>query len=173
MLTDKQQAMVGAFQSHVEAEVAGDLETTLSTMTDAPHLHNVPTMMGGYGKEGVRRFYHDHLIGQFFPPDLEQKRISLTVGEEQVVEELVISFTHTQKRDHFLPGVAPTDRKVEVAVVAIVGVVDGKISHEHVYWDQASVLLQLGLLNPGLLPVVGSESARRVINPLRPPRSLE
>ena len=173
MLTDKQNSMIAAFTKHVAAEVEGDLDTTLATMSDTPHLHSVPTMMGGYGKEGVRDFYRDHLIGQFFPPDLNMERVSITVDENQLVEELVINFTHTQKMNHMLPGIAPTGKKVEIAVVVIVGFVDGKISHEHIYWDQASVLVQLGLLDPSNLPVVGSESARRVLNPSLPPRSLE
>ena len=71
-----------------------------------------------------------------------------------------------------LPGVAPTGRKVEVAFAVIVGVKDGKISHEHIYWDQASVLVQLGLLDPKGLPVVGAESARRVLDPKLPPRRI-
>ncbi len=173
MLTDKQRSMIDVFAKHVAAEVEGDLDTTLATMTDKPHIHNVPNMMGGYGKDGVHAFYRDHLIGQFFPPDLNMERVSITVGEEQLVEELVISFTHTQKMDHMLPGIAPTGKKVEMAIVVIVGIVDGKISHEHIYWDQASVLFQLGLLDPINLPVVGSESARRVLNPSLPPRNLE
>ena len=59
--------------------------------------------------------------------------------------------------DWFLPGVAPTGKSVEVAVAVIAGFKDGKISHEHIYWDQASVLVQI--------PVSGAESARKVLNP--------
>lgn len=173
MLSDKQQAMVSIFEKHVAAEVAGDLETTLATMTDVPHLHNIPTMIGGYGRDGVRAFYRDHLVGQFFPPDVKMERVSLTVGDDQLVEELVISFTHTRKIDWMLPGVAPTGKKVEAAFAVIVGVKDGKVSHEHIYWDQASVLVQIGLIDGSNLPVVGGESARRTLNPKLPPRAVE
>ena len=101
---------------------------------------------------------------------LKMTDVSRTVDEHQLVDELVISFTHTTPIDWMLPGVAPTGKKVEVAFAVIVGVKDGKVSHEHIYWDQATVLVQLGLLDPKGLPVVGAESARRVLDPKLPPR---
>jgi len=171
-LTEKQKQMVALFQQHVGAELAGDLDTTMNTMTDDPHLNHVPTMAGGVGREGVRAFYRDHLVGKFFPPDMKMTNISSTVGENQVVEELYISFTHTTPIDWLLPGVPPTGKFVEMVVAVIVGFKDGKISHEHIYWDQASVLVQVGLLNPSGLPVCGGESARKVLNPKLPPRQF-
>jgi carboxymethylenebutenolidase len=98
--------------------------------------------------------------------------VSRTVGESQLVEELAISFTHTTAIDWLLPSVAPTGKPVEIAVAVVVGFKDGKISHEHIYWDQASVLVQVGLLDPKGLPVTGAESARRVVNPSLPPRRM-
>jgi carboxymethylenebutenolidase len=157
--------MIDTFHKHVDAELAGDLETTMATMTADPHLHNVPTMVGGVGREGVRDFYKNHLVGKFFPPDVKMTNVSTTVGDDQIVDELVISFTHTAMIDWMLPGVAPTGKPVEVAFAVIVGFEDGKISHEHIYWDQASVLAQIGLLDPKGLPVVGAESARKILNP--------
>jgi carboxymethylenebutenolidase len=169
-LSGPQQAMVDLFQKHVQAELDGDLETTMATMTDSPHLNHVPTMMGGFGREGVRGFYRDHLVGRFFPPDVKMATVSRTVGENQIVEELVISFTHTTVIDWMLPGVAPTGRPVEAAFVVVVGMRDGKVSHEHIYWDQAGVLVQIGLLDPRGLPVSGAEAARKVLNPALPGR---
>jgi len=171
-LSAEQQAMLAVFQQHVGAELAGDLDTTMGTMTEDPHLHNIPNMVGGVGQDGVRAFYRDRLVGQFFPPDVKMTNVSTTVGSDQVVDELVISFTHTTSIDWMLPGVPPTGKPVEMAVVVIVGFNDGKISHEHIYWDQASVLVQIGLLNPAGLPVCGAESARRVLNPKLPPRQF-
>ncbi len=171
-LSVKQQAMVALFEQHVNAELNGDLEITMATMTDDPHLHNIPTMIGGVGQTGVRAFYRDHLVGKFFPPDVKMERVSLTVGDNQLVEELVIRFTHTTVIDWMLPKLSPTGKKVEIAVVVIVGVKDEKISHEHIYWDQASVLMQIGLLNPEDLPVVGAESARKVLDPKLPARIM-
>jgi carboxymethylenebutenolidase len=98
--------------------------------------------------------------------------VSRTVGRDQVVEELVIGFTHTTPVDWILPGVPPTGKRVEVAVVVIVAFKDGKISHEHIYWDQASVLVQVGLLDPTGLPVCGAESARKVLDPELPARRM-
>jgi carboxymethylenebutenolidase len=170
MLTDRQKSMAALFEKHVGAELDGDLEATMATMSDAPHLNHVPTMAGGVGQQGVRAFYRDHLIGKFFPPDVEMTSVSRTVGENQVVDELYIRFTHTAPVDWLLPGVAATGKPVEMAVAVIVGFKDGRISHEHIYWDQAGVLVQVGLLDPAGLPVTGAESARKVLDPRLPAR---
>ncbi|MEI7680603.1 MAG: ester cyclase [Betaproteobacteria bacterium] len=167
-----QQEMIDLFQKHVGAELNGDLATTMDTMTDSPHLNHVPTMAGGVGRDGVHAFYRDHLVGKFFPPDVKMDNLSRTVGTDQIVEELAISFTHTTPIDWLLPGVAPTGKPVELVVVVIVGFKDGKISHEHIYWDQASVLVQIGLLDPQGLPVSGAEVARKVVNPKLPSRVI-
>jgi carboxymethylenebutenolidase len=164
--------MVELFQRHVKAELDGDLDTTMATMSDDPHLNHVPVMAGGVGRKGVHDFYRDHLVGKFFPPDVKMVNVSRTIGSDQIVEELVISFTHTTPIDWLLPGVPPTGKTVEMAVVVIVGVKNGKISHEHIYWDQAGVLVQVGLLNPSRLPVSGAESARKVLNPKLPARVI-
>ena len=171
-LTRSQQAMLDVFQKHVQAEIDGDLETTMATMTDHPHINHVPVMTGGAGREQVRSFYTNHLVGRFFPPDMEMLEVSRTIGEEQIVEELVIRFTHTAVMDWMLPGVQPTGRRVEAAFAVVVKVEAGKIAHEHIYWDQASVLVQLGLLDPKGLPVSGVESARRVLDPKLPARVI-
>lgn len=168
----KQQKMLSIFEAHVKAELDGDLDTTMATMSDNPHLHNIPSLVGGYGKEGVRKFYQNHLVGKFFPPDVTMKRVSLTIGEDQLVEELIISFTHTTVIDWMLPHVKPTNKSVEVAFVVIVGFKDEKVAYEHIYWDQACVLVQIGLLDPTRLPVTGHEGARRILDPSLPPRIM-
>lgn len=171
-LTPSQQAMLELFQRHVNAELEGDIETTMATMTDHPHLTNVPLITGGVDREGVRDFYANHLVGKFFPPDVEMINVSRTIGEDQIVDELVIRFTHTTVIEWMLPGVPPTGKRVEVAFAVIVGVEGGKISHEHIYWDQACVLVQLGLVDPAGLPVSGAESARKVLDPKLPSRVI-
>lgn len=160
--TDQQREMLAVFDQHVRAEIDGDIETTMSTMAFDPHLINVPNQMGGFGREEVKQFYIDHLVGKFFPPDMQMERISLTVGADQIVDELIISFTHTCPIDWMLPDVAPTQKRVEVAFAVIVGFHEGKITHEHIYWDQASVLVQIGLLDPSHLPVIGADGAKRI-----------
>lgn len=160
--------MEAVFARHMDAEIAGDLDLTLATMSDNPHLVNVATMVSGAGPQGVRDFYDKHLIGQFFPPDVEFTTVSRTCGDGRLVDELIITFTHTTKIDWMLPGVEPTGRPVSVAFVVVVGVADGKIAYEHIYWDQATVLVQIGLLDPTGLPVVGREATAQVLDPTIP-----
>jgi carboxymethylenebutenolidase len=166
------QEMLDTFQKHVAAELAGDLETTMGTMSEDPHLNHVPTMAGGVGHAGVRDFYANHLVGKFFPPDVRMTEISTTVGEDRIVQEVAIGFTHTAPIDWLLPGVPPTGKPVEMVVAVVVGFRDGKITHEHIYWDQASVLVQIGLLDPTGLPVGGAEVARKVVDPRLPSRKF-
>jgi carboxymethylenebutenolidase len=157
---------IGAvFDDHVAAEfVDMDLDATMATMTDDPYVNHVPVMTGGVGFEGVRQFYGDHFIGKW-PKDIEITPVSRTVGEDQVVDELVLSFTHDIEMDQLLPGVAPTGRRVQLAFCVVVGFEDGKVSHEHIYWDQASLLAQVGLLDPAELPITGAQQAANVLDP--------
>lgn len=130
-------------------------------MVEDAYVNHVPVLTGGAGKSALRRFYSQDFIPSM-PPDTKLTPISRTVGEEQLVDEMIFSFTHTQEMPWMLPGIAPTNRYVEVALVAIVRFRDGKLAHEHIYWDQASVLKQIGLLTDPALPVFGAESARKV-----------
>jgi carboxymethylenebutenolidase len=150
------------WEEHTNHEfVTRDTEATLATMVEDAYVNHVPVMTGGAGKAALREFYSRHFIPSM-PPDTQLTPISRTAGEEQLVDEMIFSFTHTQEMPWMLPGVAPTHRRVEVALVAIVRFRDGKLEHEHIYWDQASVLKQIGLLNDSSLPVCGAESARKV-----------
>ena len=158
----------GIFNAHLNAELAGHLDQALATMAPNPHLVNVPTMVGGQGPGGVRRFYARRLIGQFFPPDVTFETISRTHSEERLVDELIISFTHTHKIDWMLPGVEPTGKRVEAVFMVIVGIEDDKVSYEHILWDQASVLVQIGLLDPTDLPVTGAGAAAKLRDPALP-----
>jgi len=163
-----QEKLDDIFNAHMDAELAGDLDQTLATMAPDPHLVNVPTMVGGQGPQSVRTFYAKRLIGQFFPPDVEFETISRTYSSERLVDELIISFTHTTKIDWMLPGVSPTGKRVEVVFVVIVGIEDDKVSYEHIIWDQANVLVQIGLLDPSGLPVTGAGAAAKLRNPALP-----
>ena len=113
-------------------------------------------------KTDLAHLWEEHTKHEFSPPDTKLSPISRTVGEEQLVDEMIFSFTHTREMPWMLPGVPPTNRYVEVALVAIVRFRDGKLAHEHIYWDQASVLKQIGLLTDPALPVSGIESACKV-----------
>jgi carboxymethylenebutenolidase len=148
-----------------------DVDATMATMVAAPYVNHVPTMTGGVGHDQLKRFYKYHFIGGN-PPDTTLTPVSRTVGADQIVDELVFSFIHTSEIDWMLPGIAPTGRKVEVPLVAIVKFVDGKVAHEHIYWDQASVLVQIGKLDPKGLPVAGAETARKVTDNKQPSNAL-
>lgn len=163
-----QQKLDAIFTAHMEAELSGDLDTTLATMAPNPHLVIVPTMVGGQGPESVQTFYANRLIGQFFPPDVKFETVSRTYSNERLVDELVISFTHTTKIDWMLPGINPTGEHVEVVFVVIVGIEGDKVAYEHIIWDQASVLVQIGLLDPNGLPVTGAGAAAKLRNPALP-----
>jgi carboxymethylenebutenolidase len=138
-----------------------DTESTLDTMVEDAYVNHVPVLTGGAGKDALRTFYSVDFIPRM-PPDTKLTPVSRTVGVDQLVDEMIFSFTHTQEMPWMLPGIAPTNRFVEVALVAIVRFRDGKLAHEHIYWDQASVLKQIGLLTDPGLPVFGAESAQKV-----------
>ena len=157
---------IGAvFDDHVAAEfVDMDLDATMATMTDDPYVNHVPVMTGGVGSEGVRSFYGEHFIGRW-PEDLQITPVSRTTGEDQVVDELVLSFTHDIEMPQLLPGVAPTGRRVQLPFCVVVKFEGGKVAHEHIYWDQASLLVQVGALDRAGLPVTGAEQAGGVLDP--------
>jgi carboxymethylenebutenolidase len=164
--------LAATFDAHVRAEFQDlDLEATMATMTDDPYVHHVPTITGGKGSVGVRDFYGHHFIGQW-PDDTQARQVSRTVGENQVVDELLMTFTHDRVLDIMLPGIPPTGRRISVPVVVVVGFQDGKVSHEHIYWDQATVLVQAGLLDSRDLPVVGSEQAETLLDQDLPKNEL-
>ncbi len=143
-----------------------DTERTLDTMVDDAYVNHVPVMTGGQGKAELRKFYSTDFIPSM-PPDTRLTPVSRTVGEDQLVDEIIFSFTHTQEMAWMLPGVAPTNKHVEVPLVVIVKFRDGKLAHEHIYWDQASVLKQIGLLTDPALPVRGAETARKVLGSVK------
>jgi len=140
-----------------------DTERTLETMVDDAYVNHVPVMTGGRGKTELRAFYSTDFIPRM-PPDTRLTPVSRTIGEDQLVDEMIFSFTHTEEMPWMLPGVAPTNKLVEVPLVVIVKFRDGKLAHEHIYWDQASVLKQIGLISDATLPVFGAETARKVIS---------
>jgi carboxymethylenebutenolidase len=148
-----------------------DLDATMATMVAEPYVNHIPTMTGGTGYEHLKRFYKNHFIVAN-PPDTTLRPVSRTVGKDQLVDEMLFAFTHTRAVDWMLPGIEPTGCRVEVPLVAIVKFKDGKVAHEHIYWDQASVLVQIGLLDPEGLPVAGIETARKLVDPQLPSNTL-
>ena len=160
-----QHDLVKLWEEHTAHEFdTRDTEATLATMVEDAYVNHIPVLTGGQGKAALRRFYSQDFIPSM-PPDTTLTAISRTVGEDQLVDEMIFSFTHTKEMPWMLPGIPPTNRRVEVPLVAIVKFRGGKLAHEHIYWDQASVLKQLGLLKDPSLPVAGAESAQKVRDP--------
>jgi carboxymethylenebutenolidase len=155
--------LAALFDGHIAREFADrDVDATMETMVPEPYVHCVAIMTGGFGHEDVRRFYSEHFINQI-PKDVTVTPISRTVGKDCVVDEFIISFTHDTQWDYLLPGVPPTGKRVELPHVVVMKFENGKVAHEHIYWDQASLLVQVGLLDPTNLPVAGVEQARGLL----------
>ena len=161
-------ALIDIWEKHLDFEFATrDPEATLATMVEDAYVNHVPVLTGGVGKNELREFYSRHFIPKM-PPDTNITLISRTVGDDRIVDEIVFQFTHTIAMDWMLPGIAPTGKRVEIPTVVIVNFRDGKLAHEHIYWDQASVLVQLGLLDETKLPIAGVATARKVLDPKLP-----
>jgi carboxymethylenebutenolidase len=135
------------WQDHLAGEfVTKDVEATLATMVEDASVDHVPVHTGGSGKAALRAFYRDVFIPSW-PADLKQTPINRVIGQDQVVDELRLEFTHERRMDWLLPGVPPTGKKVDVIMVVVVQFREGKIACERIYWDHATVLRQVGLLN--------------------------
>jgi carboxymethylenebutenolidase len=148
-----------------------DVDACMNTMVAQPYVNHVPTMTGGVGHDQLKRFYANHFIPKT-PKDTRLVPISRTIGPDRVVDEMLFCFTHDIEIDWMLPGVAPTGKYVEIPLVAIVNFRGDKLYHEHIYWDQASVLVQIGLLDPKLLPTAGVETARKIVDEKQPSNKL-
>jgi carboxymethylenebutenolidase len=171
-LTAAQETLQQLWEEHVRHEFATHkTEDTLATMVEDAYVNHIPVLTGGVGKDELREFYSKRFIPQM-PPDTEMIPISRTIGHDQLVDEMIFKFTHTIRMDWMLPGIAPTGKRVEVPLVAIVRFRENKLAHEHIYWDQASVLVQLGLLDAATLPVAGVETARKALDPSLPSNAL-
>jgi len=164
--------LVALWEAHCRYEFeTRDVDATMATMVDSPYVNHIPTMAGGVGHDELKRFYKYHFIGRN-PDDVSMTLVSRTVGADTLVDEFIFKFTHTSTIDWLLPGIAPTGKPVEIPMVAVVHFRDGKLVHEHIYWDQASVLVQIGKLDPKGLPVAGAETARKVMDNTQPSNEL-
>jgi carboxymethylenebutenolidase len=122
-----------------------DVEATLSTMVEDASVNHMPVNTGGRGKDQLRVFYRDDFIPSW-PDDLVMKPVNRIVGDSQLADELHLTFTHSKQMDWFLPNVPPTNKKVDIDLVVVVQFRGDKLSCERIYWDQATVLRQVGLL---------------------------
>ena len=152
------------FDKHVKCEFEDhDVDATMKTMVKEPYVHHVPTLTGGIGYDEVYNFYKNDFVGKM-PADTKIVRVSRTVGKDQVVDELILSFTHDREIKIMFPEIQPTGKHVEVPLVVVMKFDgDNKIAHEHIYWDQASLLAQIGLIDLKSLPVYGIEQTRKLL----------
>lgn len=164
--------LASLWEAHTAYEFASrDVDATMATMVDEPYVNHVPTMTGGVGHAHLKRFYKHHFVNAN-PPDTRLVPVSRTVGSDSLVDEMLFCFTHTCEVPWMLPGVPPTGRYVEIPLVAIVKFRGDKLCHEHIYWDQASVLVQVGLLDPAGLPVAGIATAKKLLDESLPSNEL-
>jgi carboxymethylenebutenolidase len=163
--TPEERRLIDLWERHMRYEFTDrDAALTVDTMSDENYVNHVPVMTGGRGRDEMLDFYGRHFIPKM-PADTRITPVCRTVGQERVIDEIIFSFTHDIAMDWMLPGVPPTGRPVEVAFVVVVQLGGDDIVCERIYWDQASVLVQIGLLESSKLPVVGVESARKVLDP--------
>jgi carboxymethylenebutenolidase len=171
-LSREQQFLEELWEEHLASEFKSkNADAAVDTMVEMPSVNHVPVMTGGVGRKQLAHFYAKYFIPRM-PPDTQIIPISRTIGHDRLVDEFVFKFTHTVQMDWLLPGVAPTNKPVEVVKVVVVQFQDGKIAAERIHWDQASVLVQIGLLDPDKLPVAGVSTARKVLDPQLPSNEL-
>mmetsp|Transcript_35519 Transcript_35519/g.57156 ORF Transcript_35519/g.57156 Transcript_35519/m.57156 type:complete len:222 (-) Transcript_35519:359-1024(-) len=169
-LTPHQQMLSDLWEEHCRYEFSSGHKSvgkTMETMIEEPYVNHIPTSIGGVGKSMLRHFYGEHFI--FSNPEIILRSVSRTVGQSQLVDELVLATNHSVPIPWLLPGVAPTGRQLEFPLVAIVRFEKNlqglwRLAHEHIYWDQAGVLAQVGLLDETQLPIIGHEQAKKVID---------
>lgn len=160
------------WDKHCEYEFSTrNVDDTMATMVAEPYVNHIPTLTGGVGYRDLYRFYKHHFVDSN-PADTQLIPISRTIGETQIVDELLFCFTHDREIDWLLPGIAPTGKYVEIPLVAIVKFRGDKLYHEHIYWDQASVLVQVGVLDPEGLPVAGHATAAKLLDETLPSNEL-
>ena len=160
------------WDKHCEYEFAArDVAKTMGTMVAEPYVNHIPTMTGGVGYRDLYRFYKYHFVDAN-PDDTKLVPLSRTIGADRVVDEMLFSFTHDREIDWILPGVKPTGKFVEVPLLAVVCFRGDKLYNEHIYWDQASVLVQIGLLDEKLYPVAGRVQAQKLLDPALPSNTL-
>ena len=166
-----EKALIAVWERHTAAEFEHkDADAAIETMTDNPVLIHVPVNTGATGRMELRRFYKEVFIPQM-PSDVELQLLSRSVGQNRLIDEFILRFTHSVRMDWFAPGIEATGCRMAVPHVGIISFENGKISSEHIYWDQATVLTQMGLLDKSL-PALGEQQCERLLNPKAPVNQL-
>ncbi|WP_226649142.1 nuclear transport factor 2 family protein [Microbulbifer variabilis] len=162
-MNKREEQLISIWETHTAAEFElKDADAAIATMTENPVLIHVPVNTGATGKEALRNFYRDIFIPQM-PPDIELELLTRTVGEHRIIDEFILHLTHSLQMDWFAPGIKATNKKLSIPFVGIITFENDKIDSEHIYWDQATVLKQMGLLDNSL-PVLGKDQCKRLLN---------
>ncbi|KAI8958327.1 carboxymethylenebutenolidase [Daldinia sp. FL1419] len=160
---------------------ARSVEETMATMVEEPYVNHVPTLTGGVGRRALTEFYRNNFIFSN-PPDTRLELVSRTIGIDRVVDEFLFQATHDRVITWLIPGIPATGRFISIPFTSVVNIRGDRLYHEHINWDQATLLKQLGLLPEYLpfpypiasepatpdasfeyrLPVAGIESARKL-----------
>ena len=165
-------SLAEVWEEHIATEFGSkNVDDTMKTMVADPYVNHIPTMTGGVGHDQLKRFYKYHFIPSN-PEDTKIIPLSRTIGADRIVDEMIFSFTHTREIDWMLPGLAPTGKFVEVPLVAVIHFRGDKLKSEHIYWDQASVLAQIGVIDAKGLPVAGSATAQKMIHETLPSNEI-
>ena len=160
--------LVALFEEHVRHEFeTRDVDATMATMIDEPYVNHVPTLAGGLGHDMLKRFYKYHFVDQN-SSERSSTPVSETIGPDRIVLETVVRFRHDRVLDRYFPGIEPTGKMVEIPTLLLVKFRGDRVCHEHIYWDQASALKQIGALDSDALPVAGAEAAKKVLDETRP-----
>ena len=151
------------WEEHMRCEFElKDADATMATMTAQPLVHNIPTMIGGKGYDEVYHFYKNHFIPHL-PKQVEITPVSRTVDDHRLVDEQIFRFVHDSEVDFILPNIAPTGKTIVMPLIVIVTVENNKVAEEHIYWDQAAVLKQIGWIKNEKWPVIGDEQGTRLL----------
>lgn len=169
--TDDERRLIEMWEAHTAAEFEQkDADAAIATMADHPVLIHVPVGTGATGRDAVRKFYARIMIPQT-PEDFRLQGLTRSVGQNRIIDEFIVRFTHSVRMDWFAPGIEPTGRRIAVPHVAVIAFEDGRISSEHIYWDHATVLRQMGLLDASL-PVMDAGQCDRMLNVEAPANEL-
>ncbi|CAO1619882.1 unnamed protein product [Sympodiomycopsis kandeliae] len=161
------------WENHTYYEFAErDSSKTMSTMVSHPYVNHIASLTGGSGYDDLSHFYKHNFVTRS-PPDTVLIPISRTIGSDRIVDEMIFQCTHTSEIDYFLPGIEPTYKPLRIAMVGIVSFRGGKLAFESLYWDQASTLAQIGILDPNTVPAIaGPEVAAKVLDPYGQPSNV-
>lgn len=139
------EAMEELWTRHTRYEFESkDADLAVSTMVPHARVMHLPTMSGASGREALRAYYAEVFIPAQ-PPDTNLELVRRSLGDDVLVDECIMEFTHDRVMPHLLPGVAPTGSSLQIPFVVVVTFEDSLMLSETLYWDQAQVLRQAGL----------------------------